>query len=369
MKYMLNYNELQKGDIILESGHKVHSWAIKKKTKSNFSHAMICIDELSVVHAEKKGIFTLNPQRLIVDNITDLKVLRLKNNLSESDMKKIESFLRNKIGSVYSIRDTLLVIEKDKNKQIKNERQFCSRLVAQAYEHINCRIVDNIDFCSPADIEQSAYFYEVKDMLRKAEEKDIAFSLTKNGIKENQISTYRWLNKTRDLANMKYGFSINNINDVDTFIRQHPNEDKTICEYINKSGYLENFMVEVENNPHMFNEDQFIQKFEDIDNIAYSLVQEYNILLSPTMRYHQNYINSTGNYLETNLEYYKLHIDLYFRLLGVSMSKLITLYNVSRIMMLKHSQNVTFGEVMLSTHMRIQLLQELEIKKFDSLSR
>jgi len=37
--------------------------------------------------------------------------------------------------------------------------------------------------------------------------------------------------------------------------------------------------------------------------------------------------------------------------------------------MLKHSQNVTFGEVMLSTHMRIQLLQELEIKKFDGLSR
>ena len=365
MRYMLNCSELQIGDIILESGHKLHSRAIQIRTKSNFSHAMICVDEQSLIHAETKGIFTLNPQRKIVKKQTDLKVLRLKGNLSESNKNKIEFFLRTKVGSVYSIKDALLVVEKDKNKQIKSEHQFCSRLVAQAYKHIHHNIVENIDFCSPADIEKSDYLYEVENIVREAKETDITFARTENGVKKNQKSTYKWLNKTRDLA-YKYRFSINNINDVDSFLRLHPDMDKTVCGYINKSGYLENFMVEVKNNPHMFNENKFIQKFQDIESIAYALIQEYNIVLSPTKRYRDNYVNSMGSHLETELEYYKLHVNLYQTLLGVSMSKLITLYNVSKKMMFEHSENITFSQIMLTTHGLIESLQELEIKEFDN---
>jgi len=276
MNYILKYENLQIGDIVLQSGHKPHSIAIKQYTKSNFSHAMICVEGMSIIHAEKEGIFSLNPQRLLVENITDLKVLRFNQELSNDELKNIEFFLRDKIGSIYSVKEALSIVNKNRIDKNNNRYQFCSRLVAQAYKYINYLIVDEVDFCSPADIEKSNLFYEVKNIVRKAEKHDIDFALTRNMVKENQESMYFWLNKARDVAYKKYNFTISKVNNVDNFLLQYPNEDSSICEFILESGYSKNYLIEVENNPHMHDEDIFIEKFKDIDNIIYALEKEFN---------------------------------------------------------------------------------------------
>ena len=125
MNYILKYEDLQLGDIILESGHKPHSYAIKKYTKSNFSHAMICVEGMSIIHAEKKGIFSLNPQRLLVENITDLRVLRFNQKLSNDELKNIEFFLRDKIGSVYSVKEAFSITNESRKDENYNKYQFC----------------------------------------------------------------------------------------------------------------------------------------------------------------------------------------------------------------------------------------------------
>ncbi|WP_164966908.1 hypothetical protein [Aliarcobacter trophiarum] len=45
-RYIMNYNKLLPGDIILESGKKLHSKAIQVYTKSRYSHAMICLTNM-----------------------------------------------------------------------------------------------------------------------------------------------------------------------------------------------------------------------------------------------------------------------------------------------------------------------------------
>jgi hypothetical protein len=365
MNYILEYENLQLGDIILESGHKPHSEAIKKFTKSNFSHSMICVEGMSIIHAEKDGIFSLNPQRLLVKNITDLKVLRIKKELSNNELKDLDFFLRDKIGSVYSALEAMSVINKNRNTNSNNKYQFCSRLVAQAYKYINYQIVTDVDFCSPADIEKSNLFYEVNNIIRKAEEHDINFALTKNMIKENQKSMYDWLNKTRDMADKQYNFVISKINDIDIFLSKYQNEDDTVSDFIIKSGYLKNYLIEINNNPHMHNEDIFIKKFQDIDNIIYALEKEFSNIPSHTNRALENYKNSLLNYENTNFNYYKLHIQLYKELLGVSLSKLITLFNVSKKLILDGIKNDKLTILMLSCQQNIEILQQLEIEKYN----
>lgn len=365
MNYILKYEDLQLGDIILESGHKLHSNAIKKYTESNFSHAMICVEGMSIIHAEKKGIFSLNPQRLLVENITDLKVLRFNQKLSNDELKKIEFFLRDKIGSVYSVKEALSIVNKSRKDENYNNYQFCSRLVAQAYKCINHMIVSDVDFCSPADIEKSNLLYEVKDIVRKAEKHDIDFALTRNTIRENQESMYEWLNKTRDIANEKYNFIISKVNDVDNFLLKYPNEDSTICNLIIQSGYLKNYLIEVANNPHMHDENIFIEKFKDIDNIIYALENEFRNIPSHTNRHIQNYQNSLLNYQNTNFKYYELHIQLYKELLGVSLSRFITLFNVSKKLILDGNKNEKLMILMLSCQQNIEILQQLEIEKYN----
>lgn len=363
MNYILNYEDLQLGDIVLESGHKLHSEAIKTYTKSNFSHAMICVDNASIIHAENAGIFSLNPQRLLVENITDLKVLRLKKQLSIKDNEGIEFFLRNKIGSTYSKAEAFKVVKKD--KQANNNYQFCSRLVAQAYSYINYKIVNDIDFCSPADIEESNLFYTLENMIRKAEDKDVKFALTRNMIKENQISMYSWLNKTKDLAYRKYNFSIHKINDVDIFLQQFPYEDKIVCDYIIESGYLENYLIEIENNPHMHNEENFINKYEDIENIIHALISEFTHIPSHTNRNIQNYKTSMLNYKNTSLNFYSLHANLYKALLSVSLSRFITLFSVSKKMILEGNKDKELVLVMLQAQQNIEILQHLKIERYN----
>ncbi len=365
MNYILKYENLKLGDIILESGHKLHSYAIKKRTESNFSHSMICVGDMSIIHAEKEGIFSLNPQRLLVENMTDLKVLRFTQKLSNDELKELDFFLRDKIGSVYSVIEALSVVTRNRKENSNNKYQFCSRLVAQAYQHIDYQIVDDINFCSPADIEKSNLFYEVNDIVRKAEEHDIIFARTRNMVKENQVSMYSWLNKIRDIANKKYNFTISKVNDVDIFLSKHDKEDNIICDLIIKSGYLKNYLIEVENNPHMYDENIFIEKFKDIDNIIYALEKEFSNIPSYTNRAIENYKNSLLSYQNTNFKYYKLHTTLYKELLGVSLSRFITLFNVSRKLILDGNKNERLIILMLSTQKNIEILQQLGIEKYN----
>lgn len=363
INYILRYENLRLGDVVLESGHKFHSNAIKTYTKSNFSHAMICVGGTSIIHAEKKGIFSLNPQRLLVKNITDLKVLRPKKELSESEKEKLEFFLRDKVGSLYSVKDALLVAIDTKNRQSTNEYQFCSRLVAQAYNYIGHKIVDNVDFCSPADIEKSSHFYELADMTRKAEDVDVSYASRKNFIEVNQASMYEWLNKTRDLANKKYDFRITKVNDVDNFLIRFNDEDEVVCDYVIQSGYLKDYLMEVGNNEHMHNEEKFITKYSD--DIVYAICGEFEHIPSPTDRHIKNYQIANSNYMQTKLKYHELYIYLYKELLGVSLSRFITLFNVSKKLILDGNQDKNLMLVMLRSQAYIESLQTLGIERYN----
>ena len=365
-KYILEFNELEVGDIILESGKKPHSLAIQKYTKSNYSHAMICVSKGSLVHAEKNGIFSLNPQRILVDKENDFKVLRLKESLSEFQRKKLETFLRHKIGSLYSVKDALMVAI-DKNTKNTNQYQFCSRLVAQAYKHIGYDLVDNPDFCSPGDIERSELLVEVPGLIRKAYSAEIEFAQTRNMILENQKSFYKWVNKTRKLAT-KNGFEVVVVTDIDYFLKKFPYYDEQVCKWIKESGYLENYLIEVENNLHMHDVDMFFRKYgKEVESLVHALIGEYNNTIEPMQRHIENYINSKKNYEATKLMFYKIHIDLYSNILSVFLSKHTTLFNVAtKLLKTRCIHQSQVKEVQQNTKYWIEELKTIGIEKFDT---
>ena len=68
-----SYMLIEIGDIILESGSSKFSWWIKYGTNSKYSHAMIYVGH-SIIHALTDGVYTENPQRIIVDSINNLKI-------------------------------------------------------------------------------------------------------------------------------------------------------------------------------------------------------------------------------------------------------------------------------------------------------
>ena len=329
-KYIMNYQDLLPGDIILESGKKIHSKVIQIYTKSHYSHAMICLTSRSLFHAQSQGIFTLNPQRVLVEEENDLKVLRPKKKLSEKESENIIKFLRNKVGTLYSVKEAILSGKKIRPESSQSQMQFCSRLVAQAYLHIGHKIVENPNFCQPAEIENSNFFEEVPDIIRKARKEEIEFVSTKNFVLENQISTYKWLNNTRDYAKSEFGYEkIHSQNDVMNFLKEYPEADNIVSGYINESGYLENYKIEKDNNPWLFDVNLFIKKYKSSNEILYAINKGFENIQYYIDRTIKNYLTASQNFEDLKFNYFKLEENLHKNRLDFIINKYTTFIKAS----------------------------------------
>lgn len=312
-RFILKYDELEIGDIVLETGYKPHSQIIQKVTNSHFSHAMICIEKKSLIHATKDGIFTQNPQRILVKNINDLKVLRLKNTLTQDKMIKLADFLRDKVGALYSVKEAMAVPFK-KDRKAETESQFCSRLVAQSYNSVGYKLVKNVDYCSPEDINQSNQLVELKNMIRKASMEDIEYTKTKDLPLANQKSTYKWLNKTRNYAYSEFKYQITKQNDVEPFLLKHPVADNIVCKYLKDSGYLENYKIFFENNVYLCDKQKYIEKYNNI-LITYAICNDFKNTIGLTLRALKQCKSYELYYNKKELNFFKLNIELYKNIL------------------------------------------------------
>ncbi|RXJ89566.1 hypothetical protein CRU87_08935 [Aliarcobacter trophiarum LMG 25534] len=244
--------------------------------------------------------------------------------------------------------------------------QFCSRLVAQAYSYIGYKVVENPDFCKPVELENSNFFEEVPSMLRRATQEEINFVSTKNLVYENQISTYKWLNNTRDYARLKFGYEkINSQNDVMNFLIEHPEADDIVSRYIEKSGYLENYTLEKNNNPWLFNTNLFIERFKYIDAILYAINKEFENIQSYTNRIIHNYLTATQNFEIFKFNYFKLDKDLHKNRLEFVISKYTTLIKAMKYVLKKSTKNKYLSS---NVSNNMNILNE-EKKKLEELCR
>lgn len=314
MKYLLDFNKLHIGDVILESGDtKYVSDAIKKVTKSQFSHAMLYTNH-TLIHAEGGGVFSKNPQRILVSDSKHLKVLRLKGNVDPTILKSICDNAGAKVGSLYSKIEAAITVVVKNDKPAKNRKQFCSRLVAQCYEESGVSLVDNSDYCSPEDLNRSNMLAVIDDCIREATEADIVFSKTLDPNTKNQEETFKWLKEARKIFKIKK-IDIQTINDVSQALLYQKDLDNKICRAIKKTKYLSLYNVDRRINKYRYDNELFKGRFSSVSNLNESLNNEIKLNKREIERHSVNLQASRENYKIGNNNFDKLHIKLYRKLL------------------------------------------------------
>jgi uncharacterized protein YycO len=171
MKYILNLDKIKYGDLILIRGNDRTCLKIREYAKSNYSHALIYKGNKSCLESNAFGVQSVNPQRLLFENLDDAIVMRYR---EPNEIFFLEKGLANaaeKVGMSYASRHELMqsyldILEKAK----EDRRQFCTRFVAQIYEDSGINIVENADYCSPSDIENSESMNKITDILRLGNE-------------------------------------------------------------------------------------------------------------------------------------------------------------------------------------------------------
>jgi cation transport regulator ChaC len=239
----LDENTLILGDIILTSDNTFGSKGIRAVTKGEVSHAMIYVGHASVIDAMPEGVHARNTQRMYFDEGLSIYALRLKAGLSAQDAKGICQFARAQVGRQYAMVDAARVVV-GKGKQ-PSRKQFCSRLVAQAYASVGQQLVANEHYCSPDDLRKSVVLIPIENAIRPATDSEVEQWDQQPDIPQQmRDATNAFLGAAR-----KKDSTIQDFNDVNQHLIAHPKDDAYLLNALRKSGYLDLWRTEKDLHP------------------------------------------------------------------------------------------------------------------------
>lgn len=252
--FILDTNCLHVGDIILTAEKTLPSKGIRAVTGGSFSHAMIYVADHSYIHSNTDGVHAGNTQRRLFAKQVDAAVLRPQC-ADASTVERACEFARSQVGKQYSkveaVRSTKF---RDAAEQSENSnRQFCSRLVAQAYAYAGLELVPNANYCYPSDFAASPHLTAVVQPLRRASADEIEFAQSESPLERQTTATNFIFDEVRKLS----GIDIQTFEQLPAFLIGNPIHDQAVCTIVQQSGYLDLWKQEVLSNPWRYNADEF----------------------------------------------------------------------------------------------------------------
>ncbi len=319
-KYTIERSLLKRGDIVLTAENTLISKGVRLGTASRYSHASIWV-EGTLIEAVQAGVFSKNPQRIILDKPSHCVVLRSKKPLSDEEIEQICQYAHSQIGSLYALDEATLALPRRLMKLESTKKQFCSRLVALAYAQIGYDFINlgSPHYCTPGKLARTKAFEIVPGMIREALPGEIEFAKSDDPIKKNAEQTFEWLAKVRALVNskpeLKAQYDIQTVNDVGALLVERPELDQTVVGYLHENEYLTYFNHDMQVNRYRYNEQWMTMELrgaaDPVGFIEGELHKEYSL----ARRHSQNIDNTIQNYLSTGLSFVMEHLKLYQNLI------------------------------------------------------
>lgn len=265
MQYIVDINKLCKGDVILRRWPQSNmSKRIMEETHSNYSHALLCVDYSSVIDAGKI-VQSKNPLRDSFENKDDALVLRLKPQFGDySVVGKAVEYARRTIGTQYSFSEAKEVLNDTEYAKEPN-RQICTRLIAKAYEYGRVSIVENSNYPTIRDLENSSMVEKVNDCIMEVTPQiqkviDSECLIPKQTeIIDRLLSDCRKLYPDIDIQTFEQLIYVS-IN--------YPEKNDLLAQLIKESGYLNLWKEEESLNPYNFDSSLFIKEMGEHSHIA-----------------------------------------------------------------------------------------------------
>lgn len=308
--FLIEYEKLVAGDIILTGGKSTAGVLVKVFTFSRFSHAMIWVDG-TLIHSDGGGVYSKNPQRMIFTSRSQVKVLRLKKRLSPRKRDIICNYARSQVLSVYSTIEAAAVVIPWKIPL--TERQFCSRLVAQCYDKAGIKLVKDANYCTPANFDNPQLFDEVHDAVREATQVDIDFTKTRDVNLETQKDTVKMITEIRKV----YGKNIQTLRHVVDLLLKNPEADAIVTDIALRSGYFDHGEIDMVVNPWRYNEHEFREYAQMHDLPVLELGAFIRVIGKSSASVHLNELKTNQRYLElSGGKFFHLQIILYKKLIN-----------------------------------------------------
>lgn len=295
---------IQLGDVVLTTTPEPMSQTIRKVTGADISHAMICVGRSSVIDSTGDGVHARNLERLILEPGCAGYVLRPVKPLTTDQLHSVISFARAAVGTRYSMTGAAKSVLAG---FVAGRRQFCSRLVAQAYRDAGVNLVLDADFCHPGEFLKSAALVEVPNVLRNLsaeEEADRREDI--DNVQTMRDSTNVLLREARKLSS-----EIESLNDIDAYLVEHQEGDAHLVQALRSSRYLELWRNEFERNSWQYH----VALMEGHDGSAERKQRYCEELLANEKLCQNRFVLNHAGYVTVNAlhprQYFALKIELY----------------------------------------------------------
>ena len=157
---VINYGQLQKGDIILSTSDGFVSSTVKFATGSKFSHAALYIGNLNIIEA----IDPIVDKRPLVDALKDDKYAAVYRfpKLTAHQQTQVITYAKKQIGKEYDLSGAVGstaagvaaagVVPKISNLVFPEHDFYCSELIAFAYKAAGIKLETAASQTTPADL-------------------------------------------------------------------------------------------------------------------------------------------------------------------------------------------------------------------------
>lgn len=237
---------LYPGDIVLTTTTAAISKAIRMATRSDISHAMVYVENCSVIDATGEGVHARNTQRIFFEEECAIHVLRLRSGISAAQLSAVITYMRGHIGAQYSTREAVLAGLGGARQW--SAKQFCSRLVAQAFASAGIHLVADSNFCSPADIKISPLLVAVPDATKPVPVEEISAWEGTDDVTQRMRSA---INAVLDGAR-ETNPGIQTFDDLHRHLIDNPEQDANFCRLLDSSGYLSVWQIDRNKNPWQY---------------------------------------------------------------------------------------------------------------------
>ncbi|MCG8436414.1 MAG: hypothetical protein MJA83_20545 [Gammaproteobacteria bacterium] len=305
--FLFEIKLLQKGDILLVAQNSLSSKTIRLTTGCAYSHAMLYVGGGSFIHSDQLGVHSGNIHRLLLEEKGHGLAIRVT---ETTDFDKVITYARSEVGKQYSIRDA--VSSKLTAARQRSNRQFCSRLVALAFEYGGLSLAQESEYCSPGDLLDSAKTKHVSNCVRAATESEVQFANSPSPLNVQTRITNSILASARDIS----GQDIQRFSDIDSLVISEPSLDSRLTSVMHESGYLTMWQFDIKENAWRYDPTQFlalpIHASEKLE-LAKSEAESAQEQLEQYSTIHSQYLSLCSRYprqyLQTQREVYQRLVE------------------------------------------------------------
>ncbi|WP_063889498.1 YiiX/YebB-like N1pC/P60 family cysteine hydrolase [Burkholderia cenocepacia] len=314
VKFIVEFAALQEGDILLTAQTTGISKAVRVASKSDYSHAILYVGGGSYIHSDGDGVHAANIQRLLFETPEHCAVLRPKQDVSPIVIADAINFARNEVGKEYSVKAAIRTkIGGETRPNHDENRQFCSRLVAQAYESAGLKLVENSLYCFPHELAKSDALAVVPNCVRQAMPEELEMARSENPIARQAQIMNDILKQFRIVSKS----DIQTFQQLAQFVFDNPHFDDDLTKIVEDSGFWDLWRYDMERNPWRYDGEIFWSTGIQKDRLAVGAEFERQEALKMIERYtlvRQSYALAFSH---RPLKYFRREIELYETLITV----------------------------------------------------